>query len=355
MLEDLAAQRSRSTNSSLAVELRGRVRFLRAHTDRRPAGRHARPLRHDHRAGLRRASTRRGGPARRASCRSLRRHIEQPHRRGLRLHPARGADHPGGRPTTTARPARHGGADQQVRRRDSTAAPSPCTSASAPSAGCPTPSAPTAGCSRRCWTPTCTASASSSRAARWPRSSWSASGTASRILSAGLIDIKTHYAETPEDVVERDPHLPAATGSPSDLEISTDCGLRRVPRNAGPAQDDTRRPRRRAGAGRWLRRSGPTTSAACLRPPYLKAAHGPRRAGADELRARQDAAMRDALALQAEAGCPWSSDGELRRRIWYDTVLAVADGFDPERLRARLDRRGRAAGQPRLAGGGRAR
>ena len=51
-----------------------------------------------------------------------------------------------------------------------------------------------------------------------------------RILSAGLIDIKTHYAETADDVEER---IRACLRhrDPECLEISTDCGLRRVPRN----------------------------------------------------------------------------------------------------------------------------
>ncbi len=43
-----------------------------------------------------------------------------------------------------------------------------------------------------------------------------------RIHSAGLIDIKTHYSETPEDIIER-----VCTGleyrDPERLEISTDC------------------------------------------------------------------------------------------------------------------------------------
>jgi 5-methyltetrahydropteroyltriglutamate--homocysteine methyltransferase len=51
-----------------------------------------------------------------------------------------------------------------------------------------------------------------------------------RILSAGLIDIKTHYAETPEDLVERI-RVCLRHRDPERLEISTDCGLRRVPRN----------------------------------------------------------------------------------------------------------------------------
>jgi 5-methyltetrahydropteroyltriglutamate--homocysteine methyltransferase len=50
-----------------------------------------------------------------------------------------------------------------------------------------------------------------------------------RILSAGLIDIKTHYSETPEDVIER-VRTCLEYRDPERLEISTDCGLRRVPR-----------------------------------------------------------------------------------------------------------------------------
>jgi 5-methyltetrahydropteroyltriglutamate--homocysteine methyltransferase len=49
------------------------------------------------------------------------------------------------------------------------------------------------------------------------------------ILSAGLIDIKTHYSETPEDVIER-VRACLKYRDPEQLEISTDCGLRRVPR-----------------------------------------------------------------------------------------------------------------------------
>ena len=51
-----------------------------------------------------------------------------------------------------------------------------------------------------------------------------------RILSAGLIDIKTHYAETPDDVAERI-RTCLQYRDPERLEISTDCGLRRVPRD----------------------------------------------------------------------------------------------------------------------------
>lgn len=50
-----------------------------------------------------------------------------------------------------------------------------------------------------------------------------------RILSAGLIDIKTHYAETPEDIIERARHC-LKYRDPERLEISSDCGFRHVPR-----------------------------------------------------------------------------------------------------------------------------
>jgi 5-methyltetrahydropteroyltriglutamate--homocysteine methyltransferase len=50
-----------------------------------------------------------------------------------------------------------------------------------------------------------------------------------RILSAGLIDIKTHYAETPDDIEER-VRICLKYRDADRLEISTDCGLTRVPR-----------------------------------------------------------------------------------------------------------------------------
>src|SRR6202012_3096508 len=51
-----------------------------------------------------------------------------------------------------------------------------------------------------------------------------------RILSAGLIDIKTHYSETPDDIIER-VRACLEYRDPERLEISTDCGLRRGPRS----------------------------------------------------------------------------------------------------------------------------
>jgi 5-methyltetrahydropteroyltriglutamate--homocysteine methyltransferase len=78
-----------------------------------------------------------------------------------------------------------------------------------------------------------------------------------------------------------------------------------------------------------------------LRPAYLKAALD-RRAGEDELRGLSDRAVREVLAMQEEAGLPVVTDGEYRRRLWYHTILAVADGFDPERFeRVYTDEQGR--------------
>lgn len=71
-----------------------------------------------------------------------------------------------------------------------------------------------------------------------------------RILSAGLIDIKTHYAETPEDVIER-ARICLKYRDPERLEISSDCGFRHVPRNL------TRRKYQAAAeAARRLRETG---------------------------------------------------------------------------------------------------
>jgi 5-methyltetrahydropteroyltriglutamate--homocysteine methyltransferase len=47
-----------------------------------------------------------------------------------------------------------------------------------------------------------------------------------RLPSASWIDIKTHYIETPDDIIER-AYLPGLR-DPERPEISTDCGPRRV-------------------------------------------------------------------------------------------------------------------------------
>lgn len=82
-----------------------------------------------------------------------------------------------------------------------------------------------------------------------------------------------------------------------------------------------------------------------LRPGYLREALD-RRAPRTELAELEDRAVREVVALQEETGVPVVTDGEFRRRLWYHTVLAVADGFDPERFeRAYTDAEGRPAGR----------
>ncbi len=75
----------------------------------------------------------------------------------------------------------------------------------------------------------------------WPRD---------RILSAGLLDIKTHYAETPEDVIER-VRICLNYRDPERLEISSDCGFRHVPRYL-----TVKKYQAAAEAARRLRQSG---------------------------------------------------------------------------------------------------
>lgn len=79
-----------------------------------------------------------------------------------------------------------------------------------------------------------------------------------------------------------------------------------------------------------------------LRPASLKAALE-RGSEADALRALQNSAVDEALALQTDVGLDVVGDGELRRRIWHEPVLTLADGFDPTGfLRTWTDASGRA-------------
>jgi 5-methyltetrahydropteroyltriglutamate--homocysteine methyltransferase len=66
-----------------------------------------------------------------------------------------------------------------------------------------------------------------------------------------------------------------------------------------------------------------------LRPPYLLEARR-RGAAGDELRAIEDRAIREAIALQEEVGLPIVTDGEFRRRLFFSTVEGIFDGLDPE-------------------------
>lgn len=74
---------------------------------------------------------------------------------------------------------------------------------------------------------------------------------ADRILVAGLLDIKTHYAETPDDIVER-VRTCLQYRAPERLQISSDCGFTRVPRyltkrKLAAASEAARRLRRELG------------------------------------------------------------------------------------------------------------
>lgn len=62
-----------------------------------------------------------------------------------------------------------------------------------------------------------------------------------------------------------------------------------------------------------------------LRPPALLAARARRQRGelsADDLRAEEDAAIRDAVKLQADIGLQVVTDGEFRRAMWHTDFLA---------------------------------
>jgi 5-methyltetrahydropteroyltriglutamate--homocysteine methyltransferase len=67
-----------------------------------------------------------------------------------------------------------------------------------------------------------------------------------------------------------------------------------------------------------------------LRPPELlraREAHADERIDDDELRAAEDAAIRDVVALQREAGLKSVTDGELRRTSWHMDFIYSLDGI----------------------------
>jgi 5-methyltetrahydropteroyltriglutamate--homocysteine methyltransferase len=70
-----------------------------------------------------------------------------------------------------------------------------------------------------------------------------------------------------------------------------------------------------------------------LRPPALKALRLEREAGratADALRAAEDAAIRDAVALQEGVGLQGITDGEARRKAWHMDFLLQLGGLSSE-------------------------
>ena len=69
-----------------------------------------------------------------------------------------------------------------------------------------------------------------------------------------------------------------------------------------------------------------------LRPPALLDARARHRAGdLDDagLREAEDAAIRDAVALQREAGVRTATDGEFRRTSWHMDFIYQLEGVDP--------------------------
>lgn len=66
-----------------------------------------------------------------------------------------------------------------------------------------------------------------------------------------------------------------------------------------------------------------------LRPPYLLEARA-KSLPPDELRRVEDRAIAEIVRLQEVVGLPVVTDGEYRRRLFFSTVVATCDGFDPE-------------------------
>ena len=70
-----------------------------------------------------------------------------------------------------------------------------------------------------------------------------------------------------------------------------------------------------------------------LRPEYLKEAFDRfdrDEIGEDELVATQDRAALEAIALQEACGVDVITDGEVRRKFWFDPLTASLSGYNPE-------------------------
>ncbi|MDX6667969.1 MAG: 5-methyltetrahydropteroyltriglutamate--homocysteine methyltransferase [Solirubrobacteraceae bacterium] len=68
-----------------------------------------------------------------------------------------------------------------------------------------------------------------------------------------------------------------------------------------------------------------------LRPPELleaRRAHAAGELDAEPFKAIEDAAIRDVIALQEDAGCPVVTDGEFRRESFQSELTAAVEGFD---------------------------
>jgi 5-methyltetrahydropteroyltriglutamate--homocysteine methyltransferase len=72
-----------------------------------------------------------------------------------------------------------------------------------------------------------------------------------------------------------------------------------------------------------------------LRPPDLlhaRAAHSAGRLNTEELRAREDQAILQALERQRQIGLDILSDGEMRRGSWLTSMAEAVEGFVPQRV-----------------------
>ena len=72
-----------------------------------------------------------------------------------------------------------------------------------------------------------------------------------------------------------------------------------------------------------------------LRPPDLlqaRAAHSEGRGSAEDLRAREDEAILQALERQRQIGMDILSDGEMRRSSWLTSMAEAVEGFVPQRV-----------------------
>ena len=73
------------------------------------------------------------------------------------------------------------------------------------------------------------------------------------------------------------------------------------------------------------------TVGSLLRPPYLaeaRAAHDAGTISADDLRAVEDRAVDEAIALQEACGLDIVSDGEMRRGVFTGSLLDAIEGID---------------------------
>ena len=118
----------------------------------------------------------------------------------------------------------------------------------------------------------------------------------------------------------------------------------------GALRDDARASTLRRMAARMLPPFRADHVGSLLRPPALLDARARHRAGELDdagLREAEDAAIRDVVALQREAGVRTATDGEFRRTSWHMDFIYQLEGVDPtdQKLAVHFRNKG---GRPRL-------